>query len=140
MSSHILHVHYLCWYATLTSLKLVMHNLQVRLIASVPGYHKGANLKKWGHMKLRAILQQCIFDKMFQKSPLVYQVGPDLSWSAWESHHKSLVSRLCTENNIEVYVLYFYAQLLFVHCWISSYHHSLYFLLNINSLLLKENE
>ncbi|XP_052182395.1 tyrosyl-DNA phosphodiesterase 1 isoform X2 [Diospyros lotus] len=45
----------------------------VRLIASVPGYHKGANLKKWGHMKLRTILQQCIFDKMFQKSPLVYQ-------------------------------------------------------------------
>ncbi|XP_058194679.1 tyrosyl-DNA phosphodiesterase 1 isoform X1 [Rhododendron vialii] len=45
----------------------------VRLIASVPGYHKGPNLKKWGHMKLRTILQDCIFDKKFHKSPLVYQ-------------------------------------------------------------------
>ncbi|KAK2632308.1 hypothetical protein EUGRSUZ_L01729, partial [Eucalyptus grandis] len=45
----------------------------VRLIASVPGYHKGSNLKKWGHMKLRSVLQECTFDKDFQKSPLVYQ-------------------------------------------------------------------
>ncbi|CAL5412027.1 unnamed protein product [Camellia sinensis] len=45
----------------------------VRLIGSVPGYHKGPNLKKWGHMKLRTILQECIFDKKFRKSPLVYQ-------------------------------------------------------------------
>ncbi|XP_038981850.1 tyrosyl-DNA phosphodiesterase 1 isoform X2 [Phoenix dactylifera] len=46
---------------------------KVRLIASVPGYHKGTNLKKWGHMKLRGVLEECIFDKEFCKSPLVYQ-------------------------------------------------------------------
>ncbi|KAG9140509.1 hypothetical protein Leryth_023021 [Lithospermum erythrorhizon] len=45
----------------------------VRLIASVPGYHSGPNLKKWGHMKLRTVLQECTFDSVFQKSPLVYQ-------------------------------------------------------------------
>lgn len=45
----------------------------VRLIASVPGYHMGPNLKKWGHMKLRSVLEECIFDKEFCKSPLVYQ-------------------------------------------------------------------
>ncbi|PSR98436.1 Tyrosyl-DNA phosphodiesterase [Actinidia chinensis var. chinensis] len=45
----------------------------VRLIASVPGSHTGSSLKKWGHMKLRTILQECIFDKKFHKSPLVYQ-------------------------------------------------------------------
>jgi hypothetical protein len=44
------------------------------LIASVPGYHTGTNLKKWGHMKLRTVLQECTFDKEFKKSPLVYQV------------------------------------------------------------------
>lgn len=51
-----------------------MYNFQVRLIASVPGYHKSTNMKKWGHMKLRTILQECTFDKEFQKSPLAYQV------------------------------------------------------------------
>ncbi|CAN8299931.1 unnamed protein product [Cochlearia groenlandica] len=45
----------------------------VRLIASVPGYHTGSNMKKWGHMKLRTILQECVFDKEFRRSPLVYQ-------------------------------------------------------------------
>lgn len=45
----------------------------VRLIASVPGYHTGANLKKWGHMKMRSVLQEFTFDKQFQRSPLVYQ-------------------------------------------------------------------
>ncbi|KAM7255296.1 hypothetical protein ACFE04_020537 [Oxalis oulophora] len=48
-------------------------NATVRLIASVPGYHTGSNLKKWGHMKLRSVLQECVFDKEFKKSPLVYQ-------------------------------------------------------------------
>ncbi|KAJ9689606.1 hypothetical protein PVL29_012348 [Vitis rotundifolia] len=48
-------------------------NAVVRLIASVPGYHTGSNLKKWGHMKLCSVLQECIFDKEFQKSPLAYQ-------------------------------------------------------------------
>ncbi|CAI9259257.1 unnamed protein product [Lactuca saligna] len=45
----------------------------VRLIGSVPGYHTGSNIKKWGHMKLRSILQDCVFDKEFQNSPLIYQ-------------------------------------------------------------------
>ncbi|MQM11219.1 hypothetical protein Taro_044118 [Colocasia esculenta] len=45
----------------------------VRLVASVPGYHTGSNLKRWGHMKLRAVLEECTFDKVFQRSPLVYQ-------------------------------------------------------------------
>ncbi|KAK6932362.1 Tyrosyl-DNA phosphodiesterase I [Dillenia turbinata] len=45
----------------------------VRLIASVPGYHIGQNLNKWGHMKLRNVLQECTFDKEFQESSLVYQ-------------------------------------------------------------------
>ncbi|KAI5430353.1 tyrosyl-DNA phosphodiesterase 1 [Lathyrus oleraceus] len=45
----------------------------VRLIASVPGYHSGNGLKKWGHMKLRSVLQECTFNEEFKKSPLVYQ-------------------------------------------------------------------
>ncbi|CAG7879349.1 unnamed protein product [Brassica rapa] len=45
----------------------------VRLIASVPGYHTGSNMRKWGHMKLRTILQECVFDREFRRSPLVYQ-------------------------------------------------------------------
>ncbi|XP_051128605.1 tyrosyl-DNA phosphodiesterase 1 isoform X2 [Andrographis paniculata] len=46
---------------------------KVRLIASVPGYHSGHSLRKWGHMKLRTVLQECIFSKQFEKSPLIYQ-------------------------------------------------------------------
>ncbi|KAH7436531.1 hypothetical protein KP509_05G024500 [Ceratopteris richardii] len=46
---------------------------RVRLIASVPGYHQGQKLRKWGHMKLRSILENHHFDKRFVKSPLVYQ-------------------------------------------------------------------
>lgn len=58
----------------------------VRLIGSVPGYHSGSNIKKWGHMKLRSILQDCVFDKEFQKSPLIYQFSSlgslDEKWMA----------------------------------------------------------
>ncbi|XP_058092682.1 tyrosyl-DNA phosphodiesterase 1 isoform X2 [Magnolia sinica] len=61
-------------------------NASVRLIASVPGYHAGSNLKKWGHMKLRTILQECVFDKEFRGSPLVYQFSSlgslDEKWMA----------------------------------------------------------
>ncbi|XP_059623908.1 tyrosyl-DNA phosphodiesterase 1 [Cornus florida] len=61
-------------------------NAGVRLIASVPGYHTGPNLKKWGHMKLRTILNECIFDEEFQRSPLVYQFSSlgslDEKWMA----------------------------------------------------------
>lgn len=52
----------------------------VRIVASVPGYHKGPNLKKWGHMKLRTILQECIFEKEFQNSPIVYQPSVLFTW------------------------------------------------------------
>ncbi|OEL28790.1 Tyrosyl-DNA phosphodiesterase 1 [Dichanthelium oligosanthes] len=45
----------------------------VRLIGSVPGYHVGPNIKKWGHMKLRSVLEECVFEKQFCKSPLIYQ-------------------------------------------------------------------
>lgn len=45
----------------------------VRLIASVPGYHSGTHLKKWGHMKLRSVLEGHAFDEEFRRSPLVYQ-------------------------------------------------------------------
>ncbi|KAI4295847.1 hypothetical protein L6164_035847 [Bauhinia variegata] len=48
-------------------------NAMVRLIASVPGYHTGTSLKKWGHMKLRSLLQECTFDEEFKNSPLVFQ-------------------------------------------------------------------
>ncbi|CAL0332101.1 unnamed protein product [Lupinus luteus] len=58
----------------------------VRLIASVPGYHSGAGLKKWGHMKLRSLLQECTFDEEFKKSPLIYQFSSlgslDEKWMA----------------------------------------------------------
>ncbi|GAB2298826.1 hypothetical protein Dimus_032903 [Dionaea muscipula] len=58
----------------------------VRLIASVPGYHSGPNLRKWGHMKLSSVLEQCTFSKEFQKSPLVYQFSSlgslDEKWMA----------------------------------------------------------
>ncbi|XVF87675.1 hypothetical protein PTKIN_Ptkin18bG0139600 [Pterospermum kingtungense] len=61
-------------------------NARVRLIASVPGYHTGSNMKKWGHMKLRSVLQECIFDKEFQRAPLVYQFSSlgslDEKWMA----------------------------------------------------------
>ncbi|XP_015695427.1 tyrosyl-DNA phosphodiesterase 1 isoform X2 [Oryza brachyantha] len=45
----------------------------VRLIGSVPGYHVGPNIKKWGHMKLRSVLEGCTFEQQFCKSPLIYQ-------------------------------------------------------------------
>ncbi|XVE51161.1 hypothetical protein DITRI_Ditri02bG0017000 [Diplodiscus trichospermus] len=61
-------------------------NARVRLIASVPGYHTGSNLTKWGHMKLRTVLQECVFDKEFLRSPLVYQFSSlgslDEKWMA----------------------------------------------------------
>ncbi|XP_024159810.1 tyrosyl-DNA phosphodiesterase 1 isoform X3 [Rosa chinensis] len=65
----------------------------VRLIASVPGYHTGNNMKKWGHMKLRTVLQECTFDKEFRKSPLAYQFSSlgslDEKWMAELAHSMS---------------------------------------------------
>ncbi|KAJ8442278.1 hypothetical protein Cgig2_011201 [Carnegiea gigantea] len=61
-------------------------NAAVRLIASVPGYHSGPNLIKWGHMKLRSILEDCTFNDEFKNSPLVYQFSSigslDEKWMA----------------------------------------------------------
>ncbi|KAK4485110.1 hypothetical protein RD792_007720 [Penstemon davidsonii] len=58
----------------------------VRLIASVPGYHSGTSVRKWGHMKLRSILEECTFEKEFEKSPLIYQFSSlgslDEKWMA----------------------------------------------------------
>ncbi|ONM57960.1 Tyrosyl-DNA phosphodiesterase 1 [Zea mays] len=48
-------------------------NSMVRLIGSVPGYHVGSNIRKWGHMKLRNVLDEIMFNKQFCKSPLIYQ-------------------------------------------------------------------
>nr|XP_015646620.1 tyrosyl-DNA phosphodiesterase 1 [Oryza sativa Japonica Group] len=45
----------------------------VRLIGSVPGYHVGPNIKKWGHMKLRSVLEGCTFEQQFCKAPMIYQ-------------------------------------------------------------------
>ncbi|CAN6452176.1 unnamed protein product [Victoria cruziana] len=53
--------------------KFDFSSASVRLVASVPGYHSGGSLRKWGHMKLRSVLQESQFDKEFQKSPIVYQ-------------------------------------------------------------------
>ncbi|XP_066397824.1 tyrosyl-DNA phosphodiesterase 1-like isoform X4 [Miscanthus floridulus] len=47
---------------------------EVRLIGSVPGYHVGPNIRRWGHMKLRNVLDEITFDKQFCESPLIYQV------------------------------------------------------------------
>lgn len=46
----------------------------VRLVGSVPGYHGGSALRKWGHMKMRAVLEEEAFADDFKRSPLVYQV------------------------------------------------------------------
>ncbi|XP_028767822.1 tyrosyl-DNA phosphodiesterase 1 isoform X2 [Neltuma alba] len=48
-------------------------NAVVRLVASVPGYHTGTSLKRWGHMKLKSLLHDCTFDEEFKNSPIVYQ-------------------------------------------------------------------
>lgn len=65
---------YTVWHIVRQDIWCFMHYDQVRLIASVPGYHSGTGLKKWGHMKLRSLLQECTFDEEFKKSPLIYQV------------------------------------------------------------------
>ncbi len=41
------------------------------LVASVPGYHRGENARKYGHMKVRALLEAREFDACFQSAPLV---------------------------------------------------------------------
>jgi len=47
---------------------------QVRLVGSVPGYHRGAPaMHKWGHLKLRRLLQNETFKAEFSGSPVVCQ-------------------------------------------------------------------
>ena len=49
---------------------------EVVLIASVPGHHSGPNLKRWGHMRLRNILERHPLPPHFaQDCPLVLQVS-----------------------------------------------------------------
>ena len=36
-----------------------------RLVASLPGYHKGNSINKWGHMSLRALLQNVVVAPRF---------------------------------------------------------------------------
>ncbi|KAF8669111.1 hypothetical protein HU200_051435 [Digitaria exilis] len=65
----------------------------VRLIGSVPGYHVGPNVKKWGHMKLRSVLEECMFEKQFSQSPLIYQFSSlgslDEKWMSEFTHSLS---------------------------------------------------
>ncbi|KAL0398727.1 UNVERIFIED_CONTAM: Tyrosyl-DNA phosphodiesterase 1 [Sesamum radiatum] len=73
----------------------------VRLIASVPGYHSGSSLTKWGHMKLRTVLQECTFEKQFEKSPLVYQFSSLGSLDEkWMAELASSMSAGVTEDKI----------------------------------------
>lgn len=71
----------------------------VRLIASVPGYHSGPSLRKWGHMKLRTVLQECTFSEEFQKSPLIYQFSSLGSLDEkWMTEFASSMSAGVTDN------------------------------------------
>uniref|UniRef100_A0A7S0GYA7 PNK FHA domain-containing protein n=1 Tax=Amorphochlora amoebiformis TaxID=1561963 RepID=A0A7S0GYA7_9EUKA len=46
---------------------------KVRLIGSAPGRHTGSAMRKFGHLKLKAILSSMSFDEKFSKGPLVMQ-------------------------------------------------------------------
>ena len=49
---------------------------EVILVASVPGHHSGPNLKKWGHLRLRAALEEHPLPPRFTPDcPLVLQVS-----------------------------------------------------------------
>ena len=53
----------------------------------MPGYHGGGALRKWGHMKLRAVLEGEAFADDFRRAPLVYQVtGGEVDLVTW-SHY-----------------------------------------------------
>ena len=56
--------------------KVVKHEMSdvtVRLIASVPGYHKGQQMYKWGHLKMRKVLGQIKSKSMIHDWPLIAQ-------------------------------------------------------------------
>ncbi|KAI6651995.1 Tyrosyl-DNA phosphodiesterase 1-like isoform X1 [Oopsacas minuta] len=54
-------------------LKHEMQNITVRLIASIPGYHKGSELQKWGHLKMKRVLQQIKSKEVKSDWPLIAQ-------------------------------------------------------------------
>ena len=52
------------------------NDAEVMIVASVPGYHSGTNLNKWGHMRLRTILEKHPLPEYFTPDcPLVIQVS-----------------------------------------------------------------
>eukprot|EP00241_Pyramimonas_parkeae_P015472 CAMPEP_0114276152 /NCGR_PEP_ID=MMETSP0059-20121206/84_1 /TAXON_ID=36894 /ORGANISM="Pyramimonas parkeae, Strain CCMP726" /LENGTH=544 /DNA_ID=CAMNT_0001396131 /DNA_START=66 /DNA_END=1701 /DNA_ORIENTATION=- len=67
---------------------------QVRLVASVPGTFRGPHMHKWGHLKLRALLQAEQFEPEFEGAPAVCQFSSlgslDANWL--EDFHQSLSS------------------------------------------------
>ena len=50
----------------------------VILLTSVPGYHRGATVNKYGHMQLRAALKQEVFHESFRQSDVLCQVIREL--------------------------------------------------------------
>ncbi|KAI8053022.1 tyrosyl-DNA phosphodiesterase I [Syncephalis plumigaleata] len=61
-------------------------SVKAKLIASVPGYHQGRQLDRWGHMQLRAALADCVTPRESSESYLVAQfssigsLGAQPSW------------------------------------------------------------
>jgi tyrosyl-DNA phosphodiesterase-1 len=49
--------------------------VRVILISSVPGYHKGATMHNYGHLKLRRILGQEKFDSLYKHSSYICQIS-----------------------------------------------------------------
>ena len=54
-------------------LKHEMSNVTVRLIASVPGYHKGDSMYKWGHLKMRKVLGEIKSKSVTSDWPFIAQ-------------------------------------------------------------------
>ena len=54
-------------------LKHEMRNITVRLIASIPGYHTGDQLERWGHLKMKNVLKQIKNKIMKSDWPLIAQ-------------------------------------------------------------------
>ncbi|GMH40675.1 hypothetical protein BSKO_08579 [Bryopsis sp. KO-2023] len=63
---------------------------RVKLVASVPGYHKGEDLERYGHMRLRQILRSERFDSKFHRAPVICQFSSmgslDAKWVTQEFH------------------------------------------------------
>ncbi|RUS34184.1 hypothetical protein BC938DRAFT_482062 [Jimgerdemannia flammicorona] len=65
---------------------LAVPSPQAIIVASVPGYHTGVNKKKWGHLRLRSVLEQHVVipDECRDRSTVVCQV-----FTTPVSHHAS---------------------------------------------------